>query len=210
MTSLGTFLYTGDFTGCIKVRIKATHACSSLRHDSFPPPEVELLALWGHAQVWDLAGGACTQTITDAHTHVVSQMMNWEENGVQYIISSSYDGTIRVWAHEEAMAPGAVLKPTPIFTYPDSQLEDPSSFRSHRLCMILDMMGQLDGAGQPVLVTSHGDEQLARMFGLPAFDERGVLPRITDARAICAGPNGLMFCGLHNGLIRVFQLQPAA
>mmetsp|Transcript_10057 Transcript_10057/g.28852 ORF Transcript_10057/g.28852 Transcript_10057/m.28852 type:complete len:247 (-) Transcript_10057:297-1037(-) len=178
MTSVGNFLYSGDWGGCIKV--------------------------------WDLVGGSCTQTITGAHNHIVSQLMPWQDpEGRDFILSSSFDGSVRVWAHEESPAPAAVLKPTPVYTLPDDQ--QPHSSASHnkanRLCQVLDMMGQLDTNGEPVLITSHSEEQQARLWALPTFDERGVLPRVSDARAICSGPGGLMFTGDSKGLIRVFQFK---
>ena len=106
--------------------------------------------------------------------------------------------------------PGAVLKAVPVYTLPDDRYPNSSAAqkKSKRLCQVLDMMGQLDMSGEPVLITSHNDEQQARLWSLPSFDDRGVLPRVADARAICSGPGGLMFTGDSKGLIRVFQFKP--
>jgi hypothetical protein len=127
-------------------------------------------------------------------------------------VSSSYDGSVRVWAHEETPAPGAVLKPVPLYTHPDDGNGDGSgrTNKANRLFQVMDMMGQLDGQGNAVLITSHNEEEVAHLWDLPSFNDRGVLPRVVASRAICAGPNGVMFTGGDDGLIRVFQFKPQA
>lgn len=125
------------------------------------------------------------------------------------MLSSGFDGCIRVWAYEDTPMPGAVLLAQPIFTHPDDlqPAASASKRKANRLYQVLDMMGQLDMTGEPVLITSHSDEQLARLWSLPSFEDRGVLPRVVDARALCAGPGGLVFIGDSKGLIRVFQFK---
>jgi len=155
----------------------------------------------GKIKEWDLTAGACTQTI-DAHDHCVSQLMIWQE----YLLSSSYDGCVRVWTPESPPTrPGAVLCPQPFYTHPDSSSANPS--KANRMFQVMDMMGLLDAKGSPVLVTSHNEEGVAHLWDLPSFNDRGVLPRVNSSRAMCPGPAGVMFAGGYDGLIRVFQFK---
>mmetsp|Transcript_447 Transcript_447/g.967 ORF Transcript_447/g.967 Transcript_447/m.967 type:complete len:418 (+) Transcript_447:252-1505(+) len=179
IASVGSFLYTGDQTGNIKV--------------------------------WDLGGGACTQTIAGAHENVISQMISWQNpEGKEFLISCSFDGSVRVWQHREPPMPGAVLDPAPLYVHPDDQDQGAHGRgKPRRLPQILDMMGQLDTSANPVLVTSHSEGSVAHLWDLPSFEDRGLLPRAINVRAVCSGPAGLMFSGDARGLIRVFQFKGA-
>ena len=161
--------------------------------------------------------GSVTQTISGAHDNVLTQMMIYEQD---YLLTCGLDGTIRVFQHEAPPQPGAVLKPAPIFMCPDSQQEQQQGSggsrsrsgnkpsKANRLCGVLDMCGQQDASGNPVLVTSHLEEEVCRFWELPGFAPRGVVGKVVDARAICAGPDRLIFTGDEQGLLKWWQFQP--
>ena len=71
---------------------------------------------------------------------------------------------------------------------------------------IIAMAGTCDGYGKPILLLSSVTEGCARLWELPAFDARGALPQVPEARAFCALPEQRLFVtGDRRGEIKIFQ-----
>lgn len=75
---------------------------------------------------------------------------------------------------------------------------------------MLALAGGPDLQARPVLLTSHNDDGCVRLWDLPSFGERGRLPSVRDARALAAGPGGLLVSGDKFGNIKAWRWKPAA
>lgn len=70
---------------------------------------------------------------------------------------------------------------------------------------ILAMCGTSDSKQSAVVLTSHSQENIIRMHGLPDFEDRGQLSAIKDARALAAVPGGMIAAGDAAGTIKTWQ-----
>ena len=70
---------------------------------------------------------------------------------------------------------------------------------------VLAMTGMQDGMQRSVLAASHNEENIARLWELPTFTERGHLNQLRDARAMTTGPDGLIISGDAIGVIKVWR-----
>lgn len=50
---------------------------------------------------------------------------------------------------------------------------------------MLAMQGVTDAKGQPILMVSYLNEGCVRLFELPSFEKRGVLPQVSSSTAAC-------------------------
>lgn len=67
------------------------------------------------------------------------------------------------------------------------------------------MCGTSDSKQAAVVLTSHVQENIIRMHGLPDFEDRGQLSAIKDARALAAIPGGLIVVGDAAGTVKTWQ-----
>lgn len=74
---------------------------------------------------------------------------------------------------------------------------------------MLALAGGPDAGAKPVLLTSHNDDGCVRLWDLPSFGERGHLPSVRDARALAAGPGGLLISGDKFGNIKAWRWKAA-
>lgn len=70
---------------------------------------------------------------------------------------------------------------------------------------ILAMCGTSDSKQSAVVLTSHSQENIIRMHGLPDFEDRGQLSAIKDARALAALPGGMIAVGDAAGTVKTWQ-----
>ena len=70
---------------------------------------------------------------------------------------------------------------------------------------VLAMCGTSDKNQTAVVLTSHLGENIIRLHGLPDFDDRGLLTRMADPRAIAATPGGLIVAGDSAGTVKMWQ-----
>ena len=70
---------------------------------------------------------------------------------------------------------------------------------------VLAMSGMQDGMQRSVLAASHNSENIARLWELPTFAERGHLNQMRDARALTSGPDGLIVSGDAIGVIKLWR-----
>ena len=70
---------------------------------------------------------------------------------------------------------------------------------------ILAMCGTSDSKQSAVVLTSHSQENIIRMHGLPDFEDRGQLSAIKDARALAAVPGGMIAAGDAAGTLKTWQ-----
>jgi hypothetical protein len=89
MVVVNQFMFSADWGGSIKVRaggtltvVQSRAAVAVLMSDGIDP------LLCGVRQVWDLAAGACVQTIDGAHDNVIMGLINWQ------VGNHPWDGTI--------------------------------------------------------------------------------------------------------------------
>ncbi|KAL5158459.1 Zinc finger CCCH domain-containing protein 48 [Glycine soja] len=143
----------------------------------------ELVAsLTGHtkAVVWHMDTLQCTMTLND-HTDAVTSLICWD----QYLLSSSSDRTIKVWACIEA---GSLEV---IYTHTEEN-------------GVVSLFGMPDAEGKPILFSSCRDNSV-HMYELPSFSERGRLFAKKDVALIELGPGGLFFTGDESGLLMVWK-----
>ena len=172
----------------------------------------------GTLKVWDLASGACAQTIPRAHPSVVMGCLTWEG----HVLSAGLDGAIKVWAPVEgAPGPGKVLEPAPMYSHPPADSRDrsgsgtgepgrsaaadggapsPSGFGG-----ILALGGTVDAKGGALVAASHADDGQVRLWELPSFAEKGSLGGVADARALAASPGGVVAVGDKRGNVKVWR-----
>lgn len=74
---------------------------------------------------------------------------------------------------------------------------------------VLAMCGTQDHKQQAVVLTSHSQENIIRIHGLPDFDDRGHLSALKDARALAAAPGGLIVAGDAAGTVKMWQWRSA-
>eukprot|EP00879_Flechtneria_rotunda_P031099 GHRR01033944.1.p1 GENE.GHRR01033944.1~~GHRR01033944.1.p1 ORF type:complete len:378 (+),score=104.44 GHRR01033944.1:542-1675(+) len=75
----------------------------------------------GALKVWDLAQGLCVQTVQRAHDNAITSITGWGEN---YLLTSSMDGTIKVWS--PGSSPTVILNTQPEFRYPEDDTQSSS------------------------------------------------------------------------------------
>lgn len=158
----------------------------------------------GTLKVWDLAQGACVQTVARAHNNAITSIMMWGES---FLLTSSMDGTIKIWS------PGSsgveVINPTPEFKYPEEDVPPGGGARNYRqpeYAGIVSMCSTTDQGQKSVLMLANVRERSIKLLELPQFSERGVLPDVSDCRALAAIPeHHIMLAGERNGSIKIFQ-----
>ncbi|KAK9842089.1 hypothetical protein WJX81_007917 [Elliptochloris bilobata] len=154
-----------------------------------------LSADWeGALKVWDMHSGACVQTLPGAHGHVVMGMLQWEG----CVLTCALDGTVKVWqiVPDASREHGALVDPTPVYVHPPEDEGAPGrNTQAQEWGGVLALAGGPDAGARPVLLTSHNDDGCVRLWDLPSFGERGHLPSVRDARALAAGPGGLLMSG---------------
>ena len=69
----------------------------------------------------------------------------------------------------------------------------------------LAMCGTSDAKQAAVVLTSHSQENIIRLHGLPDFEDRGQLSAMKDARALAAVPGGLIVAGDAAGTVKTWQ-----
>eukprot|EP00208_Stichococcus_sp_RCC1054_P002296 CAMPEP_0206138416 /NCGR_PEP_ID=MMETSP1473-20131121/3309_1 /ASSEMBLY_ACC=CAM_ASM_001109 /TAXON_ID=1461547 /ORGANISM="Stichococcus sp, Strain RCC1054" /LENGTH=420 /DNA_ID=CAMNT_0053531851 /DNA_START=427 /DNA_END=1689 /DNA_ORIENTATION=+ len=152
----------------------------------------------GCLKVWDVTSGACVQTLDRAHDNVIMGLVVWQDN----LLSCSLDGTIKIWQAVETPAPGAVLDPAPVYVHPPDTA-------GQQYGGVLAIAGVADAVGTPVLLATHNDDHVVRLWELPTFAERGELSAVHDARALVAGgPAGLIVTGDKHGTVKVWKWKP--
>lgn len=68
------------------------------------------------------------------------------------------------------------------------------------------MVGAMDADAKPILVVSNISEMSARLYQLPSFEPRGVLPQVPEARGFCALPEQrMLISGDRRGEVKIFQ-----
>lgn len=151
----------------------------------------------GNIKVWDMGAGACVQTIEGAHDNVIMGLVNWQG----HLVSCSLDSTIKIWQPVETPAPGAVLDIQPVYVHPP----DASGGKATEFGGVLAIAGTLDGQQKPILLASHNEERVVRLWELPTFAERGELNSVHDARALTTGGPGYIVTGDKHGTVKMWQ-----
>ncbi|KAL2347701.1 hypothetical protein Fmac_001701 [Flemingia macrophylla] len=138
----------------------------------------ELVApLTGHSKavVWDMDTLECKMTL-NGHTDVVTSLICWDN----YLLSSSIDGTIKIWAATEE----ETLKV--IYTHTEKS------------------SGMTDTEGNHILLGSCKDNSV-RLYELPSFLEKGHLFAKKEVSKLELGHEGLFFTGDETGLLTVWK-----
>ncbi|KAH1188038.1 Zinc finger CCCH domain-containing protein 63 [Glycine max] len=128
-------------------------------------------------KVWDMDTLQCTMTLND-HTDAVTSLICWD----QYLLSSSSDRTIKVWACIEA---GSLEV---IYTHTEEN-------------GVVSLFGMPDAEGKPILFSSCRDNSV-HMYELPS---EGTFIAKKDVALIELGPGGLFFTGDESGLLMVWK-----
>ncbi|KAL3132561.1 hypothetical protein ABBQ32_009100 [Trebouxia sp. C0010 RCD-2024] len=159
----------------------------------------------GCIKVWGMQQGQCLQTIPSAHgpsatpnyAGLVMGLLPYQG----YLLSCALDGSVKVWAPCETPQPNAVLESTPNYSHPSSS----DAGQREEYGGVLAMCGTSDSKQSAVVLTSHSQENIIRMHGLPDFEDRGQLSAIKDARALAAVPGGLIVAGDAAGTVKTWQ-----
>ena len=70
---------------------------------------------------------------------------------------------------------------------------------------VLAMCGTSDAKQAAVVLTSHSQENIIRIHGLPDFEDRGQLSAMKDARALAAVPGSVIVAGDAAGTVKTWQ-----
>jgi hypothetical protein len=70
-------------------------------------------------------------------------------------------------------------------------------------------MGSVDTANRPVLMVSHSDDNIVRLYDLPSFSDRGHLPNVVKGRALTAAGRVLV-SGDQKGIVKMWQWKAEA
>ncbi|WJX87155.1 hypothetical protein P8452_69374 [Trifolium repens] len=130
-------------------------------------------------KVWDLDTFECKMTV-NGHTDTVTSLICWDN----FLLSSSWDCTIKVWAANEE----------------NTNLEVAYSHNVENGIVALN--GMTDAEDNHILLCSCRDNSV-RLYELPSFSERGRLFARREVRSIEKGPGGLIFTGDGTGLVTV-------
>ncbi|WJX92852.1 hypothetical protein P8452_74455 [Trifolium repens] len=130
-------------------------------------------------QVWDLDTFECKMTVNE-HTDTVTSLICWDN----FLLSSSWDCTIKVWAANEE----------------NTTLEVAYSHNVENGIVALN--GMTDAEDKHILLSSCQDNSV-RLYELPSFSEKGRLFGRQEVRSIEKGPGGLIFTGDGTGLVTV-------
>ncbi|KAI9126012.1 hypothetical protein K1719_003430 [Acacia pycnantha] len=131
-------------------------------------------------KVWDLNTLQCMMTLK-GHTDVVTSLICWD----QYLLSSSMDGTVKVW--------GATKKETLEVVYTHNEKNG-----------VVRMNGMIDAKGKHTLFCSCSNHSVG-LYEMPTFEARGRLFSKQEIRVIEEGPDGLFFTGDGTGLLTVWK-----
>lgn len=74
---------------------------------------------------------------------------------------------------------------------------------------VLALMGSVDTANRPVLMVSHTDDNLVRLYDLPSFADRGHLPGVSQGRALAAAGR-ILISGDQKGIVKMWQWKTEA
>ncbi|DBA65769.1 TPA: hypothetical protein ACH3X2_002809 [Trebouxia sp. C0005] len=159
----------------------------------------------GNIKVWSMQHGQCMQTLPHAHgpssqpTYAGLVMGLLPYQG--YLLSCALDGSVKIWAPMETPQPNSVLETIPNYSHPPSS----ENGQKEEYGGILAMCGTSDSKQSAVVLTSHSQENIIRMHGLPDFEDRGQLSAIKDARALAALPGGMIAVGDAAGTVKTWQ-----
>ncbi|KAL2317512.1 hypothetical protein Fmac_031388 [Flemingia macrophylla] len=131
-------------------------------------------------KAWDMDTLQCSMTLNE-HTDVVTSLICWD----QFLLSSSSDCTIKVWA-----------------TFEEGTLK--SIYTRKEENGVFSLFGMADAEGKPILCCSCRDNSV-RMYELPSFSERGRIFGKKEVASIELGPGGLFFTGDGTGLLMVWK-----
>ncbi|KAG7567936.1 WD40 repeat [Arabidopsis thaliana x Arabidopsis arenosa] len=132
-------------------------------------------------KVWNLNTLQCIMTLKQ-HTGIVTSLLCWDK----CLISSSLDGTIKVWVCSE----NGSLKVV-------QTLKEEQSV--HALC------GMHDAEAKPIIFSSYQNGTVA-IFDLPYFEERGKMFSTHTIGTLTIGPEGLLFSGDKSGNLLCMEL----
>ena len=133
-------------------------------------------------KVWDLNTLQCIMTLKQ-HTGTVTSLLCWDK----CLISSSLDGTIKVWAYSE----NGILKVV------QTRRQEQSSVHA--------LSGMHDAEAKPIIFCSYQNGTVG-IFDLPSFQERGRMFSTHTIATLTIGPQGLLFSGDESGNLRVWTL----
>lgn len=150
-------------------------------------------------RVWELASGSCVHAV-EAHSKGAMGLQLYEG----YIISCSLAGDVRVWS-------GLGQAQVPLQSVYDHPVSHDNTGR-HLSALALCGVASNEEPPRPVLALSckSGDYNCIRCLELPTFEERTRFRCKFEMHALASGPSGLFFAGDHEGLVKVFQWQPAS
>ncbi|KAK4265240.1 hypothetical protein QN277_026320 [Acacia crassicarpa] len=131
-------------------------------------------------KVWDLNTLQCMMTLK-GHTDVVTSLICWD----QYLLSSSLDGTVKVW--------GVTEKETLEVVYTHNEKNG-----------VVRMNGMIDAKGKHTLFCSSNNHSVG-LYEMPTFEARGRLFSKQEIGVIEEGPHGLFFTGDGTGLLTVWK-----
>eukprot|EP00884_Botryococcus_braunii_P003658 jgi/Botrbrau1/13293/Bobra.27_2s0013.1 len=160
----------------------------------------------GCVKAWDMSTGKCVQTILRAHDTVIMGMLSWEN----CLLTSALDGNVRVWVPTENPVEGQVVDPTPAYQHPvEDEFEMQGKRRNQEFGGVLALMGSVDTANRPVLMVSHSDDNIVRLYDLPSFSDRGHLPGVVKGRALTAAGR-VLISGDQKGVVKMWQWKTEA
>nr|KYP39492.1 Zinc finger CCCH domain-containing protein 17 [Cajanus cajan] len=131
-------------------------------------------------QGWDIDTLECEMTL-NGHTDVVTSLVCWDH----YLLSSSFDCTVKVWAATEEIT----LKE--IYTHTEKN-------------GVVALSGMTDAEGNHILFCSCKDNSVC-LYDMPSFSERGRLFTKKEVTTFELGPDGLFFTGDGTGLLTVWK-----
>uniref|UniRef100_A0ACD5WW70 Uncharacterized protein n=1 Tax=Avena sativa TaxID=4498 RepID=A0ACD5WW70_AVESA len=146
----------------------------------------------GGIRVWDLETYRCLCSFA-GHASRVTALLCWD----QFLLSSSDDGTVKVWRLKPDHGDGL-----------DPELEVHYTHREEGQ-RVVGMDGTHDADKKPVLLVARCDS-VVRVYDLPSFKKRGQIRCHGEVTAISLRTPGMIFAGDESGEVRVAKWTPAA
>uniref|UniRef100_A0ACD5WIT3 Uncharacterized protein n=1 Tax=Avena sativa TaxID=4498 RepID=A0ACD5WIT3_AVESA len=148
----------------------------------------------GGIRAWDLETYRCVCSFA-GHASRVTALLCWD----QFLLSSSDDGTVKVWRSKPGHGDGL-----------DPELEVHYTHREEgQRQRVVGMDGTHDADKKPVLLVSRCDG-FVRVYDLPSFKKRGQIRCHGEVTAMSLRTPGMVFTGDESGEVRVAKWTPAA
>lgn len=147
----------------------------------------------GRIKAFDLASGACRCTVQRAHAGIIGSLQEFQG----YLLSCGQDGTVRVWS---GLIDRGELHVE--YTHPAQLDSDGRSMSAQRMCGVAES----DGTSSVAVAYEGEKSHVVKFWQLPSFSERASLMSKYTIWCLASGPDGQVFTGDKESLIRVLHL----